>query len=147
MWLGLLGVSLVLMTIGLLMIFLTVFKAYLKFVFRGLKKWIEAISFYFFYLFDKKFVVDKGKSVPYKDEIQIRIEAEEVRKQTLYADRSAKEFLGAVNFVESLKVKYPMADEYLFHNMTENVLNAKNINIFKELEETVKHSHNTNKAN
>lgn len=135
------GMSFFLIFLGLIIVLLAVLKLVFKVSLRGIKKLLSNIAFDFFVLFDKIVVVNRGKTIEYKGRAEREREKQEKEIQTRKNVSNAKQWIGAVSFVESLKRKYPNADEKIFTNMADDLLRSKNVSEFEKLEKAARDSH------
>lgn len=145
MFFGLLSFSLLTMIAGLALIAVALIALYFKLVFRFIRRLIEFLFAVFFVIFDKIFVVNKGKTAPYEEKKPDFIVRKETLKSKIVSERQAREFLGAVNFVEGLKLKYPLADEEIFEGLAERVLEITRPRQLDDIESMIKLSHEKNK--
>ncbi|MNJ90282.1 hypothetical protein D3C87_78770 [compost metagenome] len=135
------GMSFFLIFIGLIIVLFAIMKLVFKVSLRGIRKLLSNIAFDFFVLFDRIFVVNKGKTIEYKGKAEKEREQQENEINSRKNISNAKQWLGAVSFVENLKRKYPNAEERIFLNMTDELMKSKNINDFERLENVARDSH------
>lgn len=146
MWFWLFGISIGFIALGLLIIFFILFKFWLKFAMKSFRKLISGFSFFIFSIFDRIFVVNRGKTVEYKTDAEKRREEQKKLVEKKKNKEKAKEYLGAVNFVESLRQEYPYASSDIFDSLVDVLIDSKDPRDFKKLENIVRKSHLKNEA-